>query len=48
VVVTGDVKSKSKKGLLYYTMVVLDPLEEARDSLVQYSIQQYLEVKDYE
>jgi len=48
VVVAGDVERKSRKGLLHYTRVVLDPLEEARDSLVQYSIQQRLEVKDYE
>ena len=48
VVVAGDVERKSRKGLLHYTRIVLDPLEEARDSLVQYSIQQCLEVKDYE
>jgi len=48
VVVAGDVESKSRKGLLHYTRIVLDPLEEARDSLVQYSIRQCLEVKDYE
>ncbi|MCQ4343081.1 MAG: hypothetical protein RXN77_06230 [Sulfolobaceae archaeon] len=46
--VAGDVESKSRKGLLHYTRIVLDPLEEARDSLVQYLIQQCLEVKDYE
>jgi hypothetical protein len=48
-VVAGDVESKSRKGLLHYnTRIVLDPLKEARDSLVQYLIQQCLEVKDYE
>jgi len=31
-----------------YNSEILDKLEEARDSLVQYLIQQYLEVKDYE
>ena len=46
--VAGDVESKSRKGLSHYTRIVLDPLEEARDSLVHYLIQQHLEVKDYE
>ncbi len=46
--VAGDVERKSRKGLLHHTRIVLDPLEEARDSLVQYSTQQCLEVKDYE
>jgi len=31
-----------------YNSEILDKLEEAKDSLVQYLIQQYLEVKDYE
>ncbi|WP_048052746.1 hypothetical protein [Saccharolobus islandicus] len=31
-----------------YNSEILDKLEEARNSLVQYLIQHYLEVKDYE